>query len=631
MKKLLLLLTGLFAFIALEAQWVNNPASNTFLANTSADAGEVYLATDPVSGDTYVQWSQFVSSGGWGLKVQRLNSEGVPQWAADGLLPCAPYTMASYSQGFAMAVTTDNAVVSCFSTEAGHSVAVKINADGTFVWGVEGAGITLFNGAGGSRTELLAGDDGGVWAMATDLTNTYVCYIEADGTTNPTITISDDGGKMCTFGQMVPAPNGNVFVVYEKEQWSTSYFYEKDVRVVGYSKDGTQISNDIQLMAPVIIPGSYIHHVVPDGFGGGYVYIWHAAGTGGSHNTYVFHFDQYGANTINDPNGIPVHSVDPSNFYLDAYATLDPVTHDLIIAYQQTDSYSQSESRIYVNSFNVIGERLWGEGRLVAEYFGGIHYGNVMVDAFEYGGGFSVIFTEDDGYNEIVKAVGMDDKANQLWATTMSSSSYPKAMCENSTGFREGQNVIAWVNSTGAVSGGGPGGLYGQNIGWDGTMGDITPPTPPASCLAPTNFSGEYFYSELMYGALLNWDAPETTPLHYNLYREGFKEVIEIDPENTSYLDELSAGDYVYKLTAVYDDCESDYALTETGENYVFITVTGVPENTDEKIVTVTKVYTLSGQMILNANLEELSQGVYIIQGLTKDGKLINRKTFINK
>ena len=409
MKRLLLLTTCLIAFTALQAQWVNDPVNNTFLANTSADAGEVYLATDPVSGDIYVQWSQFVSTGGWGLKVQRLNSEGVPQWAADGLLPCAPYTMASYSQGFAMAATTDNAVVSCFSTDAGHSVAVKINADGTFVWGVEGAGITLFNGAGGSRTELLAGDDGGVWAMATDLTNTYVCYIEADGTTNPTITISDDGGKMCTFGQMVPAPNGNVFVVYEKEQWSTSYFYEKDVRVVGYSKDGTQISDDIQLMAPVIIPGSYIHHVVPDGFGGGYVYIWHAGGTGGSHNTYVFHFDQYGANTINDPNGIPVHSIDPDNLYLDAYATLDPVTHDLIITYQQPDSYSQSESRIYVNRFNVIGERLWDEGRLVAEYFGGIHYGNVLVDAFEYGGGFSVIFTEDDGYNDIVKAVGMDD------------------------------------------------------------------------------------------------------------------------------------------------------------------------------------------------------------------------------
>ena len=150
-----------------------------------------------------------------------------------------------------MVATTDNAMVSCFSTEEGNSVAVRINADGTFPWGE--AGITLFNGAGGSRTELLAGDDGGVWALATDITNTYLCYIDADGTTHPTITISDDGGQNCTFGLMVPAPNGNVFVVYEKEQWAYTYFYEKDVRVVGYRKDGTQFSDDVQLMAPVTL------------------------------------------------------------------------------------------------------------------------------------------------------------------------------------------------------------------------------------------------------------------------------------------------------------------------------------------------------------------------------------------
>ena len=622
MKKLLLLFTTLAAFTALQAQWVNNPGSNTLIANTSADAGEVYLATDPVSGDTYVQWSQFLSSGGWGVKVQRINSEGVPQWSADGLTPCAQHTMASWSQGFAMTATTDNAVVSCFSTEDGQSVAVKINANGTFAWGE--AGITLFGGLGGSRTELLAGDDGGVWAMATDITNTYLCYIDANGTTHPTITISDNSGKNCLFGQMAPAPNGNVFVVYETEQWAYTYYYEKDIRVVGYSKDGTQITDDIQLMNPVTIPGSYVHHVVPDGLGGAYAYIWHAGGTGGSFNTYVFHFDQYGANTITDPNGVSVHSADPDNFYLDAYATVDPVTHDLIIAYQQTDSYSQSQSRVYVNRINVIGDRLWDEGRLVAEYTGST-YGNVLIDSFESGEGFCVIFTEGDGYNEIIKAVGMDDKANPIWNTTMSSTSYPRAVCENSTGFHNGQNIITWINSTGAVSGGGPGGLHGQNIGWDGTMGEVTPPTPPAPCPAPTNFQGSYYYSNTMFGALLSWDAPETLPHHYNLYCEGLRDVIEIDGQFTSYFQEMVPGDYLFRLTAVYEDCESDYALTPSGDDYLFIAITSVPEYTDEEIVNIINIYNLTGQLIRNACLEELSRGVYIVQGLTNDGKLVMR------
>ena len=123
-----------------------------------------------------------------------------------------------------MVATSDNAVVSCFATEAGHTVAVKINADGTYAWGEQG--LTLFGGAGNSRTELLAGDDGGVWALGTDTDfgNLYLCYIEANGTLNPTITISDDNGMLCMFGLLVPNKNG-VFVVYEKEQWAYTYFY----------------------------------------------------------------------------------------------------------------------------------------------------------------------------------------------------------------------------------------------------------------------------------------------------------------------------------------------------------------------------------------------------------------------
>lgn len=594
---------ALTAFAMAQAQWVNNPASNTFIANTSADAGEVYLSTDPNTGNTYVQWAQFASNG-WVPKLQCLNFAGEPQWDAAGINPTTQYTLPSYSQGFSMVATSDGGVVSCFSTEAGSSVAVKLNADGTYAWGE--AGVVLFNGLGGSRTELLAGDDGGVWALATDITNTYLCYIYPNGTSQANITISDNNGKNCTFGLMVPAPNGNVFVVYEKEEWAYTYFYEKDIRVVGYSKDGTQISDDIQLMSPVTIGGSYIHYVVPDGLGGGYVYIWHPAGMGGTFNTYVFHFNQNGASTIMEPTGVPVHSLDPDNFYLSAHADVDPITHELIIAYEQTDEYSQSQSRIYVNRFDMNGTPLWDEGKLVADWEGH-QYSDVLVSTYEYEDKFCIIYNKGDGYNSTVHAVGMDDKGNPQWNVTMSTATYPKAMCEYGTGFHSGQNVVTWVNST-------SGGLYGQNIGQEGEMGYITPPTPPAPCLAPTNFSGEYYYSEEMFGAQLSWEAPETTPLHYNLYVESLKEVIEIDAEYTSWFQEMAPGDYVFRLTAVYDDCESNYALTEAGENYVFFTVTGVDELNAEEPVGDGKIYTIDGRC-LGTSLPEGFRGMYFQNG----------------
>ena len=44
------------------------------------------------------------------------------------------------------------------------------------------------------------------------------------------------------------------------------------------------------------------------------------------------------------------------NYYGNAYATVDPVSHDLIVAYEQTDAATQTQSRIYVNRITSTGE-----------------------------------------------------------------------------------------------------------------------------------------------------------------------------------------------------------------------------------------------------------------------------------
>ena len=621
MKKIVLFLAGLFALTALQAQWVDDPLHNTFIVNSSADAGEVYLSTDEVSGDTYLQFNQ-MRSNGWVPTLQRLTFEGIPQWGDDGIT-ITGQTFSTWSQGVAMVATNDGGVVSCFSNEAGNCVAVRINADGTFPWGEQG--LILFGGQGGSRTELLAGNDGGVWALGADYDNTYLCYINADGTLNPTITISDDSGKQCMFGLMVPGLYNSVFVVYEKESWAYTYYYEKELFVVGFTPEGVQIAPEAQLMSPYTMGGSYAHHVVPDGANGGYAYMWHA-GIGGAFNTYVFHIDENGHSTINDLNGCSVHTTDPQNYYLDAYATADPVSHDLIIAYEQTDSYSQSQSRIYMNRITSTGERLWDEGILVADYVGD-SYSDILVDAFEDGSGFTIIYNKGS-YNSTVEAKGFDMNGNLLWSKQLSSTSYARAMCENSTGFHLGQNIVAWVNSAN-------GGVYGQNIGPDGTMGPIEPPV--ITCLAPENFEGEYIYDmeEELFGVKLSWVAPETQPLHYNLYRyqeiNKDAEIIEVPGDATSYFDESGLGVYKYQLTAVYENCESDFALTPDGENFVYIEVTGIEDNANDAIVNVLNVYNMKGQRIMVKDMSELTTGIYILQGLTEDRRMVSKKIVVNK
>ena len=619
MKKLLILSMALASFVTLKAQWTDDPMNNNHLANCSSDAGEVYTATVPSTGDTYIQWCAF-GSNGWSPFLQRLTYDGTPQWGNNGI-HISGHQFSSMSEGLAMTATSDGCVVSCFANYDGFTYAVKIDPEGNFVWGEQG--LQLFGGLGFSRTELTASNDGGFWALGFDYNNLYLQYIGADGTMAPTTTISDNGGYKCMFGQLTLSIDNNVLLTYEKV--GSGFYTDKELYVIGVTPQGGIISPTQLLMSSQTFQSTYIHYAVPDGMGGGYAYIWHP-GIGSAFNTYVFHFNELALSTINDLNGIPVHSTDPSNFYTGAYGTVDPISHDLIIAYEQTDASTQSQSRVYMNRITSTGERLWGEGILVADN-GPDPYGDILVDAFEDGSGFSVIYSKGN-YNRTVEAKGYDMEGNLLWTKQISSGFYARAMCQNSTGFHLGQNVVAWVHSAN-------GGIYGQNIGPDGTMGPIEPPV--ITCLAPENLEGDYFYDEETgaFGALLTWDAPETLPLHYNLYRteplNGARVLIEVSPDATSYFDEAEIGSHYYQLTAVYEDCESDFALTPDGEDHVYIYVTGIQENTSEEIVTLMRVYNMNGQVLKCSDTNTLTNGVYILQGLTKEGKLVSRKVVVNQ
>lgn len=621
MKKIFLFM-ALAASFSLQAQWTDDEVHNNFLANCSGDDGEIYTATNPITGDTYIQWSAFAPNG-WVPWLQRLTFDGTPQWGTEGIHVATP-GLASWSPGYAMAATTDGGVVTVFNTADGHNWAVKINADGTYPWGEQG--ITILDGLGGDRSEVVAGNDGGVWVLGCDFQCSYLQYINADGTMGPITTISDPSGYNCMFGQLTLSIDNNVLLTYEK--LGTGYYTDKQIYVVGVTPNGGIISPTALLMSSQTFQSTYIHYAVPDGMGGGYAYIWHS-GIGQAFNTYVFHFNELGLSTISDENGIPVHSSDPTHYYGNAYATVDPVSHDLIVAYEQTDASTQNQSRIYVNRITATGDRIWGEGILLVDYVG-VTYSDILVDAFEDGSGFSVIYSKsstNNPYFTTLEAIGMDMEGNQLWTKTINSGSYRRTVCKNTTGFHLGQNIVAWVNCI-------DGGLYGQNIAPDGTLGPVEPILP---CLAPENFEGEYTFNYEMqeFGTTLSWVAPQILPLYYNLYRTDIlsKETvtIEVPADVTSYYDPTGMGNYMYQLTAVYEHCESEFALTPDGEDHVEIHVTGIKENLNEAIITVLNIYNMQGQHIKAKNIDNLSNGIYILQGLTETGQMVSHKVIIDK
>ena len=627
MKKLSLLLMAFAVTFTLQAQWVDDPVNNNHIANSPDYAGEIFLTTDVENGDTYVQWTSG-GSNGYAPSLQRLSFDGTPQWGDDGIRIMGQ-EFSSWSEGQAMAVTADHAVVSCFATANDQTVAVKINADGTYAWGEQG--IVLFDGNGFSRAEVIAGDDGGAWALGFDYQRLFLQYIKTDGSLYPTITVEEDGSK-CQYGQLTLGVGNSVFLTYEKTPSSGSFWTDKEIHLVGYAVDGTQIGPDVLLMSSQTFQVTYIHYVVPDGLGGAYAYIWHS-GIGSTFNTYVFHYDANGVSTISDTNGIPVHSADPANYYISANATVDPVSHDLLITYLQTDSNTETTRKIYVNRITATGERLWDEGVLV--YDNGTNgCGGLNIDAFEDGSGFAIAYYKsnsmaDDG-RATIEAVGYDMDCNVLWNKQLCSNSYSKSSGKRSTGFHMGQNIIAWVNSQ-------DGGIIGQNFTPDGTMGQVTPVLP---CPGLDNFEGQYVYDAdtQSFGVLLTWNIPEEPVDFYRLYRTNIatEEVTTIDfsGDAVSYFDIVEIGNYMYQLRAQFADVEcglSDPATTYDGLDYVIIDVTGIDENVDNEIVTLVRVVNANGQTLSCKDMNELSSGLYILQGTTKDGKMVSKKIVVRK
>ena len=372
---------------------------------------------------------------------------------------------------------------------------MRFDKDGNTLWGEQGISVFEFpeGSYGCSKVKLQAGTDGGIWVLTDDFENTYLRYINADGTLNPTITISDED-SFCMFDLMTPGANETVFVTYKKMSPKDSPItsLNNEIWVASYNIDGTTATAPVQLMESKFFDQAISHYMIPDGIGGGYAYICNDYIEDSilyNNNVYVFHFDANGQSTISDLKGIAVHSFDEENYYTEPYATVDPITHDIILVYFQVpiivDPYDEHpELRILTNRITTTGEVLWGEGKLIDDNEGEKNFLYPTIDIYPDGRGFMIMY--EKAYSiasnfATLEAYGYDMDANQTWHTQMCSVLDIRHFSENTTGFHNGQNIIAWTSEI-------PGnnGLIGQNIDMNGQMG-------PTASVPENTMSAEIF------------------------------------------------------------------------------------------------------------------------------------------
>lgn len=173
------------------------------------------------------------------------------------------------------------------------------------------------------------------------------------------------------------------------------------------------------------------------------------------------------------------------------------------------------------------------------------------------------------------------------------------------------------------------------------------------ACAEPVGLDAEVMEQGGQWGVKIVWErGGDANPSKYYVYRseDGFEytKIAEVSGSVKNYFDPME-GQYYYKVTAKYPTCESDYATTSTGDDYVHVIVTGVDEREGSVMVfpnpasdrlhikgdgvVSVAVYNMVGQMVRSGNdgaeqvidLGGMPSGVYLVKVVTADGEMVKR------
>lgn len=141
MRKITLLL-ALLAFATGNAQWTTDTAVNTLVAVDPSSTDSKSIGTS--DGKTFIVfWKVVPDPTNYELRLQLIDSNGVPQFGADGMLISNTIPMSTYTVFWKMTIDkSNNLYVGVTGTGTGSpGIVYKIDTNGTMLWGPDGVNL----------------------------------------------------------------------------------------------------------------------------------------------------------------------------------------------------------------------------------------------------------------------------------------------------------------------------------------------------------------------------------------------------------------------------------------------------------------------------------------------------------
>jgi hypothetical protein len=483
------------------AQWSADPANNLAIGDLAND--QVQAKIKPTSdGGCYITWFDN-ASGGYDVKIQRLDRQGFEQFPHNGIL-LADRSFSSTVDYDMVVDASDNAIVTFRDNRPGTTLVTvtKVTPAGTQPWGPTGIQTTGSTNANNPHVAVLS--DGSIasgYSVGSGFT--LVRLDPADGHQIAGPTLVSESGRTVTLSDLQPGDNGSVIALWVRP-FTTSFLSSKYLYTQKYNSALAAVWTPPNGYAAVPVyapqpnstyPGGtygtqggsiqngYFPTFVSDGNGGG-VYGWYE--NAGPRNAYIQHILTDGSAKF-QANGLPNAVSGSDRIRISGTVAYDLLTGEYYSASTESGSPTQGNYSAFVQHFNPDGTRTFGSAGLTVLPTGtGNQSSFVQVQAVA-GGCVVTGIDSRSGTTGVIFAAGVDtETATVSWSSLASSTIASKARL-TSTVSTSGDVFMAFSSGT-------PYDMFAQNVSPAGVYGNA-----PVVCDPDVNQDGNSDQGDIDY------------------------------------------------------------------------------------------------------------------------------------
>jgi hypothetical protein len=464
----------LFLFTSLSyAQWSADPNTNLPVGVASGEQVLPKIAALP-DGGCYISW--FDNRGGsYAVYLQRLNSSGVPQFAANGLLISNNTQSTSLVDYDMIADDSSNCIIAFTDTRAGGQITpfiYKISPAGTFLWGANGISLNSQSSVYQANPKLAKCTDNSIWVTWIYTSSPRVAKYQrigpggakqfaADG-----LSVSGTGAETIDFPAAIGSDNGSVIMMFIG--YTGSFISPSNYKIYTqkFSSTGVSVWRPGYDTVYALGAGSGFNppFIYSDGNNGA-LYCWNDARSGGGATSYVQRFNSAGTRLF--PLNGSAGNTTPGMVRNTQQACYNTTTGETFLFWKEANS-GQTQFSLVGQRFSPTGDRLWTDAGLTVIPMAAGSFSTLATQAVDTN---AILYINDatGGTDNTIKAAKFNRNGTIAWNSgalmTISPTTGAKSRIDARVTVNK-MSIVVWSDSRN-----GSPDIYAQNINNNGTLG----------------------------------------------------------------------------------------------------------------------------------------------------------------